>query len=52
MHAKLFLFVASASIATPAFAGFPVPAEEAGMGLAAMLIIGSGYAYLRRRAKR
>ena len=52
MRSKLFLFVASAVVAAPAFAGSAVPGPEVGVGIAAMLIIGSGYAYLRRRSKR
>lgn len=52
MRNQLILFVVSASIATPAFAGSPVPGPEAGVGLAAMLLAGAGYVFLRRRAKR
>jgi hypothetical protein len=38
--------------AAPAIAGIPVPAPEAGIGLGAMALIGTGYLYLKRRISR
>lgn len=52
MKLNLALFAGLAALATPAFAGAPVPAPEIGAGLAAMTLIGLGYAYLRRRSSR
>ena len=52
MKLNLVLFASLAALATPAFAGVPVPSPEIGAGLAAMALIGAGYAYLRRRSAR
>ena len=52
MKLKMVLFAGVAAMASPAFAGSPVPSPEIGAGLAAMAVIGAGYAYLRRRAAR
>ena len=52
MTLKLALFAGLAAVATPAFAGTVVPSPEIGAGLAAMALIGAGYAYLRRRSAR
>ena len=52
MKLKMTLFASLAAIATPAFAGTVVPSPEIGAGLAAMTLIGVGYAYLRRRSAR
>jgi hypothetical protein len=38
--------------AGPAMAGLPVPAPEAGIGLGAMTLVGTGYLYLKRRISR
>jgi MYXO-CTERM domain-containing protein len=52
MKLKLALFAAIAAVATPAFAGTPAPSPEIGAGLAAMALVGAGYAFLRRRSAR
>lgn len=52
MRLKTALFAAFATMATPAFAGSAVPSPEIGAGIAAMALIGAGYAYLRRRSAR
>lgn len=52
MKLKTALFASLAAMATPAFAGSVVPSPEIGAGLAAMTVIGVGYAYLRRRSAR
>jgi len=52
MKLKIALFASIAAIATPAFAGVPTPSPEIGAGIAAMAVIGAGYAYLRRRSAR
>ena len=52
MKLKVALFAGFAALATPAFAGVPAPSPEIGAGLAAMAVIGAGYAYLRRRSAR
>lgn len=52
MKLKIALFASLAAMATPAFAGAVVPSPEIGAGLAAMAVIGAGYAYLRRRSAR
>ena len=52
MKLKFALFVGLAALATPALAGAIVPSPEIGAGLAAMALIGAGYAYLRRRSAR
>lgn len=52
MKLNLALFACFAAVATPAFAGAPVPSPEIGAGIAAMTLIGVGYAYLRRRSSR
>lgn len=52
---RSFVFCAlllSAFVATPAYAGAPVPTPEAGAGLAAMALMGAGYYYLKRRTGR
>ena len=52
MKLKLALFASITALASPAFAGsIPVPSPEIGAGFAAMALIGTGYAFLRRRAK-
>lgn len=51
MKLKLALFASITAFASPAIAGAPVPSPEIGAGLAAMALIGAGYAFLRRRAK-
>ena len=52
MKLKLALFASIAAVSAPAFAGVvPVPSPEIGAGIAAMAVIGAGYAFLRRRAK-
>jgi hypothetical protein len=38
--------------AGPAIAGLPVPEPEAGIGMAAMALVGTGYLYLKRRISR
>ncbi|MEA3030436.1 MAG: hypothetical protein QOJ53_2007 [Sphingomonadales bacterium] len=38
--------------AAPAMAGMGIPAPEAGIGLGAMALIGTGYLYLKRRISR
>ena len=52
MKLKLALTAALAALATPAFAGSTVPAPEIGAGIAAMALVGAGYAFLRRRSAR
>ena len=52
MKLKLALFASVAAMATPAMAGTTVPSPEIGAGLAAMALVGVGYAYLRRRSAR
>lgn len=52
MKAKLFLAATLAVLSTPALAGVIVPGPEAGVGAAAMVIVGAGYAFLRRRRSR
>ena len=52
MKLKITLFASLAALAAPAFAGLSVPSPEIGAGLAAMAVIGAGYAYLRRRSAR
>ena len=52
MKLRLALTAGLAAMATPAFAGATVPSPEIGAGLAAMVLIGAGYAYLRRRSSR
>jgi len=54
---KLAIFAAATAagifaLTGPALAGLPVPAPEAGMGLGAMGLIGTGYLYLKRRITR
>jgi hypothetical protein len=54
---KLSIFAAAATagifaLAGPAIAGVAVPAPEAGIGLGAMALIGTGYLYLKRRVTR
>jgi hypothetical protein len=51
MKLKLALFGSIAALGSPALAGFPAPSPEIGAGIAAMALIGAGYAFLRRRAK-
>jgi hypothetical protein len=51
MKLKLALFASAVMLSGPAFAGVVVPSPEVGAGLAAMTLIGVGYAYLRRRSK-
>ena len=51
MKLKLALFASIAAVSAPAFAGLPAPSPEIGAGIAAMAVIGAGYAFLRRRAK-
>ena len=36
----------------PAIAGIAVPAPEAGVGMGAMALVGTGYLYLKRRISR
>ena len=50
MKLKIALTASLASMATPAFAGLTVPSPEIGAGLAAMVLVGAGYAFLRRRS--
>ena len=56
--ARQFALFAAASVAgiclgaAPAIAGIPVPAPEAGVGLGAMALVGTGYLYLKRRISR
>ncbi len=52
MKLKLALFASLSALAAPAFAGTVVPSPEIGAGLAAMAVIGAGYAFLRRRSAR
>jgi hypothetical protein len=52
MKLKMAMFASLAAMATPAFAGAVAPSPEIGAGLAAMTLIGAGYAYLRRRSAR
>lgn len=52
MKLKIVLITSLAAMATPAFAGTVVPSPEIGAGLAAMAVIGAGYAFLRRRSTR
>ena len=52
MKLKIALFASLAALATPAFAGIVTPSPEIGAGIAAMTVIGAGYAYLRRRSLR
>jgi hypothetical protein len=51
---KLSLAIVLASLATPAFAGATVngPAPVAGIGIAAVALIGLGYRALKRRIDR
>ena len=51
MKLKLALFASIAALSGPALAGAPAPSPEIGAGIAAMALIGAGYAFLRRRAK-
>ena len=50
MKLKVALFASFAALSTPALAGSVVPSPEIGAGLAAMAVIGAGYAFLRRRS--
>jgi len=57
MMKTLAIFAAAAAagvfaLTGPALAGIPVPAPEAGVGLGAMALIGTGYLYLKRRISR
>ena len=40
------------SAASPALAGLPAPGPEAGIGLAAMSLVGTGYYFLKQRLNR
>ena len=51
MKLHIALFASLAAVSAPAFAGLTVPSPEIGAGLAAMAVIGAGYAFLRRRSK-
>jgi len=56
--ARQFLFFGAAFSAgicldvAPAIAGIPVPEPEAGIGMVAMALVGTGYLYLKRRISR
>ena len=43
------LGVAALASASPAFAGQPVPAPIAGVGIGAVILVGIGYRALKRR---
>jgi hypothetical protein len=43
--------IALAAVASPAFAGNPVPAPIAGIGVGAVLLVGFGYHALKARIK-
>jgi hypothetical protein len=54
-HYALFAAAFAAGIclgAAPAIAGIAVPAPEAGIGMGAMALVGTGYLYLKRRISR
>jgi hypothetical protein len=46
------LVVGICSGASPALAGIVAPGPEAGVGLAAMSVVGTGYFYLKQRLNR
>ena len=50
-RAAAFSIVVSA-LATPAFAGVPVPGPVLGAGLPALVVIGAGYWLIRKRRQR
>ena len=57
MMKKLAIFAAASAagifaLTGPALAGIAVPAPEAGIGLGAMALVGTGYLYLKRRISR
>lgn len=52
MNPKIALLAALSLVPAPALAGTVVPGPEAGIGLTAMVLIGAGYTYLRRRSTR
>ena len=57
MARQFALFTASSVAAVclgaaPAIAGIVTPAPEAGIGLGAMALVGTGYLYLKRRIAR
>jgi hypothetical protein len=57
MSRQLALFTAALAAAiclgaAPAIAGNAVPAPEAGLGMGAMALVGTGYLYLKRRISR
>lgn len=51
MTSRILFAAAIAAIAGPAHAGFAAPTPEAGAGLAALAMLGAGYAWLRKRAR-
>lgn len=46
---KMVFFMGAVMIAAPASAGCAVPTPEAGVGFAALAMLGAGYAYLRKK---
>ena len=44
--------IVAMALATPAFAGFPVPGPVLGAGIPALVAIGAGYWLIRKRRQR
>lgn len=51
MKTKFAFIAAAITIAAPAQAGSLAPTPEAGAGLAALALLGAGYAWMRRRTR-